>query len=109
MSSIAARLAQEYPETNAGVGAVVKPYTEEFVGTDAIHLLYTMLVAVLGVLLIACANVTNLLLARTALRSREVAVRSALGAGRLRVIAGVLGEAFVLGLGLAAVGLRYFD
>ncbi len=116
MSAIAARLGEQYPDTNAGVGAVVKPYTEEFVGVEAIRLLYTMLVAVLGVLLIACANVTNLLLARTALRSREVAVRSALGAGRLRVILGILGEAFVLaaagavlGLGLAAVGLRFFD
>jgi len=116
MSSIARRLAQAYPETNEGVGAVVKPYTEEFIGEEAINLLYTMLVAVLGVLLIACANVANLLLARTALRSREVAVRSALGAGRLRVILSVLGEAAilaaagaVLGLILAAVGVRMFD
>jgi len=116
MSSIAERLAEAYPETNEGVGAVVKPYTEEFVGEDAISLLYVMLGAVLGVLLIACANVANLLLARTALRSREVAVRSALGASRLRVVLGVLGEAAVLaaagavlGIGLAAVGLEMFD
>ena len=116
MSSIAKRLAEAYPETNAGVGAVVKPYTEEFVGEEAISLLYVMLGAVLGVLLIACANVANLLLARTALRSREVAVRSALGASRLRVVLGVLGEAAilsatgaVLGLGLAAVGVEMFD
>ncbi len=116
MSSIAKRLADTYPETNKGVGAVVKPYTEEFVGQEAIALLYVMLGAVLGVLLIACANVANLLLARTALRSREVAVRSALGAGRLRVVLGVLGEAAllsaagaVLGLGLATIGVRLFD
>ena len=116
MSSIAKRLAEAYPETNEGVGAVVKPYTEEFVGEEAIALLYVMLGAVLGVLLIACANVANLLLARTALRSREVAVRSALGAGRLRVILGVLGEAALLaaagallGIGLAAIGLELFD
>jgi len=116
MSSIAQRLAAAYPETNEGVGAVVKPYTEEFVGEEAISLLYVMLGAVLGVLLIACANVANLLLARTALRSREVAVRSALGAGRLRVVLSVLGEAALLsgvgallGLGLATVGLEMFD
>ncbi|MGD2114042.1 MAG: ABC transporter permease [Acidobacteriota bacterium] len=116
MSAIAGRLAEVYPETNEGVGAVVKPYTLEFVGEEAVGLLYTFLVGVLGVLLIACANVANLLLARSALRSREVAVRSALGAGRLRVILGVLSEALVLavagavfGLALAAAGTEIFD
>jgi predicted permease len=116
MSGIARRLAQAYPETNEGVGAVVKPYTVEFLGEDAIALLYTMLAGVFGVLLIACANVANLLLARSAMRSREVAVRSALGASRLRVILGVLSEALVLavagatlGLALAAVGVEVFD
>ena len=116
ISAIARRLAEAYPETNEGIGAVVKPYTLEFIGQDAVDLLYTMLVAVFGVLLIACANVTNLLLARTALRSREVAVRTALGAGRLRVIGGILTEALVLaaagavlGLSLAAAGVELFD
>lgn len=116
MAGIARRLAQAYPETNEGVGAVVKPYTEEFIGDEEVGLLYTMLVGVMGVLLIACANVANLLLARTAMRSREVAVRSALGAGRLRVVLAVLSEALVLsvagavlGLALAAVGVKAFD
>jgi predicted permease len=115
MQGIAERLAAAYPETNEGIGAVVKPYTLEFIGEEAVALLYTMLVAVLGVLLIACANVANLLLARTALRSREVAVRTTLGAGRLRVVLGVLAEALVLaaagavlGLGLAVAGLALF-
>jgi putative ABC transport system permease protein len=115
MQAIAERLAAAYPETNEGIGAVVKPYTLEFIGEEAVALLYTMLVAVLGVLLIACANVANLLLARTALRSREVAVRTTLGAGRVRVVLSVLSEAFVLaaagavlGLGLAVAGLALF-
>jgi predicted permease len=116
MQGIAERLALAYPDTNEGVGAVVKPYTLEFIGEEAVALLYTMLVAVFGVLLIACANVANLLLARTALRSREVAVRTTLGAGRFRVVAGVLAEALILaaagaalGLGLAAAGVALFD
>lgn len=116
LGAIAARLAAQYPDTNEGVGGVVKPYAREFVGDEPIALLYTMLIAVFGVLIIACANVTNLLLARAALRSREVAVRSALGAGRLRVLFGVLSEALVLalvgavlGMGLAAIGVELFD
>ena len=116
LQGIAEQLAAAYPETNEGIGAVVKPYTLEYIGEEAVALLYTMLVAVLGVLLIACANVANLLLARTALRSREVAVRTTLGAGRVRVVVGVLAEALVLaaagavlGLGLAAVGIGLFE
>jgi predicted permease len=115
MTGIARRLAQSYPETNEGVGAIVQPYTQEFIGTEAIALLYTMLGVVFGVLLFACANVANLLLARSVMRSREVAVRTALGAGRVRVILGVLAEAAVLslvgavlGLGLGALGTEAF-
>jgi putative ABC transport system permease protein len=115
MTGLARRLAQAYPETNEGVGAVVQPYTREFIGTEAIALLYTMLGVVFGVLLIACANVANLLLARSVMRGREVAVRTALGAGRLRVVLGVLAEATLLslvgsalGLGLGALGTEAF-
>ena len=116
MTAIARRLAQAYPESNEGVGAVVKPYTREYVDDEITTLLYTMLAGVFGVLLIACANVANLLVARSAMRSRELAVRTALGASRFRVISGVLAEAFflsivgaTLGLGLAAVGVELFD
>jgi len=116
LAGIAHRLETAYPEANAGVGVNLKPYVSEFVGEEAIALLYTMLGAVFGVLLIACANVANLLLARATLRTREVAIRSALGASRGRVIAQHLAESSVLavlgaglGLGLAAIGARLFD
>ncbi len=104
-TTIARRLALEYPETNEGVGAVIKPYTEEFIGEEPVALLYTMLGAVFAVLLIACANVANLLLARAAARSKEVAVRSALGASRWRVVGQMLAETFVMALVGAAIGL----
>jgi len=116
MSAIAQGLAEHFPDTNEGVGAVVKPYTEEFVGREAIALLSTMLAAVFGVLLIACANVAHLLLARTATRGKEVAIRSALGASRLAVMRPLLTEALVLaalgalgGLIVAAVGIELFN
>ncbi len=116
MAGIAKRLELEHKESNQGIGTILKPYTEEFIGREPTALLYTMLGGVFGVLLIACANVANLLLARAAVRSKEVAVRTALGASRLRVITQLLAEAFVLaavggilGLGVAAVGVRMFN
>lgn len=116
MAAIAQQLASAYPETNKGVGSVIKPFTEEFVGEEPTLLLYVMLGAVFGVLLIACANVANLLLARAIQRSREVAVRSALGADRRHAIAQWVTEAAILagagallGLGIAAVGVSAFS
>ena len=116
LAAIAQRLAEQHPDTNEGVGSVIKPYTEEYVGDEPRQLLYTMLGAVFGVLLIACVNVANLLLARASLRTREVAVRSALGAGRGRLALGFLGEALVLsaagavlGIGIAWAGVRFFN
>jgi predicted permease len=115
-STIAERLAMEYPETNEGVGATIEPYTERFVGSQLSALLYTMLAAVFLVLVIACVNVANLLLARVSVRSKELAIRSALGAGRWRIVAQFLSETFTLaavgaglGLGIAWVGIRLFD
>ena len=87
MATIAAGLATTYPASNQGIGVTVTPLLDTFIGPQAAAMLYTMLGAVFGVLLIACANVANLLLARTAARSKEVAIRTALGASRVRTVA----------------------
>jgi putative ABC transport system permease protein len=105
MTTIAGRLAAAYPASNQGIGVGVLPLIDTFIGPQAAAMLYTMLGAVFGVLLIACANVANLLLARSAARSKEVAVRTALGASRARTVAQLLGETFVLALAGAAAGL----
>ncbi|MEE8519996.1 MAG: ABC transporter permease [Gemmatimonadota bacterium] len=116
LAAIAKRLEMEYPESNEGIGSVVKPYADEFIGSQARTLLFTMLGAVAGVLLIACFNVANLLLARAASRSKEVAIRTALGASRMRVVFQLLAEALaialvggVLGLALGWVGVDLFN
>ena len=105
MATIAKALEARYPKSNAGVLPLLKPYAQEFVTRDELVLFYTMFVAVLGVLLIACANVANLLLARAVVRSREVAIRSALGASRQRILAQFLVEALVLSVAGGALGL----
>ena len=113
--TVAAQLEQEFPETNKGVGATVKPYTEIAMGPEIYGLLYTMLGAGIGVLLIACVNVSNLLVARASLRRREVAVRMALGAAQGRIIRQHLTEVLVLavaggivGVLLSLLGMQWF-
>ena len=103
-------------ETRDRVVVSIQPYIESFLGIETMTLLVTMLVAVFGVLLIACANVANLVLARAADRTREVALRSAIGASRSRVIRQMLTEVLVLamagavvGLSLAAGGAEWFN
>lgn len=116
MSTIAQRIAGEHPETNEGVVPLIKPYTEEFIGPEETRVLWVMLGAVSLVLLIACANVANLLLARTTVRVRDLAIRTAIGAKRSRIVGGLLLEALVLalaglvlGAGIAWGGIELFD
>jgi putative ABC transport system permease protein len=104
-ATIAAQIEQEFPQSNRGVGADVMPYGRTILGADIYRLLYTMLGAGIGVLLIACVNVSNLLVARASLRRREVAVRIALGAGRHRVVRQHLTEVLVLATAGGAIGI----
>lgn len=96
MEAIAQALAAEHPKTNQGRGAVVKPWIEEELGPEIAGLLWTMLGACLAVLLIACANVASLMTAKASRRTREIAIRSALGASRSRVVVQLLVESLVV-------------
>jgi putative ABC transport system permease protein len=104
MDTISHRLEQAYPADDKGWGAVVKPLREELVG-DVRTPLLVLLGAVALVLLIACANVANLVLARTLSRQKEIAVRSALGASRSRLVRQVIGETVILSVVGGLIGL----
>ena len=104
MASIAAALGREYPTTNERVGAELVSLREHLAG-DVTAPLYVTLVAVFLVLLIGCANVANLLLARGLKRNREFAIRAALGAGRARLVRQMIGESLLLSMVAATAGI----
>ncbi len=105
LSSVARTLEGEYPDTNKGVGVRMGPYTQKYINPQAAALLFVMLGVVGLVLLLACANVASLLMARASVRTKELALRSVLGAGRKGVIAQILVESLILALVGAALGL----
>ena len=104
ITGIASRIAAEHKKTNEGITAVARPVVESQIGPEPRRMLWTMLGAVFFVLLIACANVANLLLDRAAHRTKEVGIRTALGASRLAVVRQFMAEALVLAAAGAAFG-----
>src|SRR5712671_1054282 len=116
MKNIAAQLSGQYQDSNKDLTAQVTPFLDFVLGTQIKTIFWSLMGAVAFVLLIACSNVANLLLARAAHRAREIAVRVSLGATRGRVVRQLLVESVLLacvsgivGLGLAYAGIRWFD
>ncbi len=104
LDAVAQRLRRDFPKDALHLEFAMEPFLDNFVGAYRSRLLVLM-AAVAGVLLIACSNVANLLLARGAARGREVAIRAAIGAGRGRIVRQLLTESAVLGVLAAAAGL----
>jgi putative ABC transport system permease protein len=105
MDALAARIAQDFPKSNKGWGVGIDPFSEVLVNPELRQSLYVLMGAVGMVLLIACANLANLSLARGIAREREVAIRAALGAGRWRLVRQFLTESVVLSMIGGALGL----
>jgi putative ABC transport system permease protein len=107
MSSIAAGIAELYPDVKKGWGAIVDRYIDRIVGPQLRLSLTILMWAVAAVLMIGCANLANLLMARATLRSREIAVRLAMGAARGRVVRMLLTESLLLSACGAIVGVAF--
>jgi putative ABC transport system permease protein len=107
MDAVTRRIAETYPVSNKGWGASVEPLKNDFTSRDTIKNLWLLLGAVGFVLLIACVNVANLLLARSTIRQKEVALRASLGATRWQLFSQFLTESLILALigGALGVGL----
>lgn len=109
MNAIGARIAHDYPDSNKGWGVAVDPLSDVTVGKQLRKSLYVLLAAVGLVLLIGCANLANLTLARSTAREREVAIRASVGAGRWRLARQFLTENVLLSIigGILGVALGY--
>ena len=104
-AAIGQALAAEHPETNVGWGLWAAPVLESLIGDEGRTILLMLVLTVTFVVLIACANIANMLLARATARAREMSVRAALGAGRRRLVRQLLTESFVISMVAALIGL----
>src|SRR5712691_6995681 len=116
MKNIAGQLSTQYQDSNKDITAAVTPFLDYVIGSNIKTMFWSLMGAVAFVLLIACSNVANLLLARAAHRTREIAVRVSLGATRWRVVRQLLVESVLLafisgvvGLAVAQILIRWFD
>jgi putative ABC transport system permease protein len=105
MNAIGARIAETYPDSNKGWGVTVDRFEDQLVGRQLRRSLFVLLAAVGAILLIGCANLANLTLARGASREREIAVRASLGAGSWRLIRQLLTENLLIAVAGGALGL----